>query len=263
MKNRLFSAYHYFLYRLKAVNKHGIHSPFIYSILNTVIYNKHTYYAYEQIECSRKQLELSIKKVKGDDLGAGADKNRLVVNKSVKQILYKSVKPAKYAQLIFRLVNYFQPKNCLELGTSLGITTCYIAAANTNSTVFTIEGCEDIANVAVEQRAALPYKNIKQLIGNFDTILPKIIAELDRVDFVFFDGNHRKNPTLNYFNLCLTKSHQKSVFIFDDIYWSKEMKEAWEIIKKNDRVTVSIDLFYMGIVFFHKEQVKQHFIIHF
>lgn len=263
MKNRLFSAYHYLRYRVKAVNEHGIHSPFIYNLLNAVIYNKNSYYAYEHIEQSRKKLESSIKKVTGNDLGAGGDKNHSPINKSVKKILSKSVKPPKYAQLIFRLVNYFQPKNSLELGTSLGITTCYMAAANTNSTVFTIEGSEAIANIAMEQRATLPYKNIKQLIGNFDTILPKILEKLDSVDLVFFDGNHRKNPTLDYFNLCLIKSHPKSVFIFDDIYWSKEMKEAWEIIKKNDRVTVSIDLFYMGIVFFHKEQVKQHFIIHF
>ncbi|MEO6904712.1 MAG: class I SAM-dependent methyltransferase [Bacteroidia bacterium] len=263
MKKRLFSAYHYFRYRVKAVNKHGIHSPFIYSLLNTVIYNKHSYYAYEKIELARKQLKSSIQKVNVYDLGAGADKDLSVVNKSVKQILNKSVKPAKYGQLIFRLVNYFQPKNSLELGTSLGITSCYIAAAKTNSTVYTIEGSESIANVAEEQRAFLPYKNISQLIGNFDTILPQAIEKLDSIDLVFFDGNHRKIPTLNYFNQCLTKSHQKSVFIFDDIYWSKEMKEAWEIIKNNDRVTVSIDLFYMGIVFFHTEQVKQHFIIHF
>jgi predicted O-methyltransferase YrrM len=263
VKNRLFSTYHYFRYRLKAVNKHGIHSPFIYSLLNTVIYNKSPYYAYEQIENKRKVIELSTAEIKVTDLGAGAERTDAIVTKSIKHILKKSVKHTKYAQLIFRLVNYFQPKTIIELGTSLGITTCYIAAANAKSTVYTIEGCEAIADIAKENRANLPYKNIVQIIGNFDIVLPQKISQLDTLDFVFFDGNHRKNATLNYFNLCLTKSHQKSVFIIDDIYWSKEMKEAWEIIKINDLVTVSVDLYYMGIVFFHKEQVKQHFVIHF
>ena len=104
-------------------------------------------------------------------------------------------------------------------------------------------------------------QNIEQHVGNFDDVLPKILSEKEKIDFVFFDGNHRKEPTLNYFRQCLDKVHEGSVFIFDDIYWSLEMKEAWSEIKMNEQVTVTLDLFYLGIVFFRKEQVKQHFII--
>lgn len=194
------------------------------------------------------------------DLGAGSHVQNKT-SKSIKEVVNSAAKPPKYAQLLFRLVDHFQPATILELGTSLGISSAYMAIANSKSKVTTIEGCEKIASVAKQNFKKSGLKNIEQIVGNFDEVLPEILKKTERLDFVFFDGNHRKEPTLNYFKQCLEKAVESSVFIFDDIYWSAEMKEAWQEIKKNERVTVSIDLFYMGIVFFRKEQVKEHFII--
>ena len=149
----------------------------------------------------------------------------------------------------------------MELGTSLGISSAYLAAANSGSKLITIEGCKEIADVAAQNFTKLELKNIEQVVGNFDKVLPEVLKKTDQLDLVFFDGNHQKEPTPNYFKQCLEKANEKSVFIFDDIYWSREMKEAWEEIKNNKKVTVSIDLFYMGIIFFRKEQVKEHFMI--
>ena len=248
------------IYRAKSVNEHRVHSPFVYDLLLSTIYNKKKFYAYIQLEKLRNALSLSNQKVNCIDLGAGSKINNSNT-KSVQTILYSSSKPAKYAQLLFRLVNHFQPTTILELGTSLGISSGYMASANSKSKLITIEGCEEIANIAKSNFQKLELKNIEQVVGNFDEVLPTVLKNINQLEFVFFDGNHRKEPTLNYFSQCLEKANEKSVFIFDDIYWSKEMKEAWEEIKKNEKVTVTLDLFYLGIVFFRTEQVKQNFII--
>lgn len=254
--------YNYLIYRIKSVNEHGVHSPFVYDILLSTIYNKKNFYSYIQLEKLRNALSLSKGIVNCIDLGAGSKVNNSNT-KSVQTILYTSSKPPKYAQLLFRLVNHFQPTTILELGTSFGISSGYMASANSKSKLITIEGCEEIANIAKANFQKLELKNVEQVVGNFDEVLPKVLKNIEQLDFVFFDGNHRKEPTLNYFSQCLEKANEKSVFIFDDIYWSAEMKEAWEEIKQNEKVTVTLDLFYMGIVFFRKEQVKEHFIISF
>ena len=252
--------YNYLRYRFKSVNEHGVHSPFVFDLLLSTIYNKKYFYAYKNIELLRTQLTGSDQKLTCIDLGAGSQmqsKN----SRSVQQIVTSAAKPPKYAQLLFRLADHFQPENILELGTSLGISTAYLASANSKIQVVTIEGCSEISEKAKEHFKQLGLENIEQHTGNFDDVLPKVLSGKEKTDLVFFDGNHRKEPTLNYFRQCLEKAHENSVFIFDDIYWSSEMTEAWNEIKMNERVTVTLDLFYLGIVFFRKEQAKQHFMI--
>lgn len=252
----------YLIYRVKSVNQHGVHSPFVFELLNSTIYNKTDFYIYKDIEKLRFKLSLSSIKINCQDLGAGS----LVQNttlRSVKQLVNHSAKSRKYGQLLFRLADHFQPSQVLELGTSLGLSTAYLASANSKATVNTIEGCPEIAAIAKQNFNKLGLNNIQQTTGNFDTVLPELLLNINKLDLVFFDGNHRKEPTMNYFKQCLEKSHEGSIFIVDDIYWSTEMTEAWEEIKSDSQVTVTLDLFYLGIVFFRKEQVKQHFVIKF
>lgn len=260
MKKKLFMLQHYVRYRLHAKTTHGTHSPFVFDLLKKVVYNPHTFYSYQEIEARREELLQSREYITCVDLGAGSTSGNSRT-KAVRSIAKRAVKPAKYGQLLFRLVNYFQAKTALELGTSLGITTSYLCAAHSECKVTTIEGCAEAALVAQKNWQRLGYKNAIQCVGNFDEELPNVLKELQRLDFVFFDGNHRKEPTLNYFNQCMEKHHEKSVFVIDDIYWSPEMKEAWEIIKADERVTVTIDLFFVGLVFFRKGQAKQDFVI--
>ena len=226
------------------MNEHGVHSPFVFELLMSTIYNKKEFYAYQEIESIRQEMLQLDKPVNCIDLGAGS----LVHNKSsrsVRSIAASAAKPPKFAQLLFRLVDHFQPGNVLELGTSLGISTSYMAAARSKAKIFTIEGCDEVAAIAKQNFKKAAFGNIYQTIGNFDNELPGILKEMEQVDLVFFDGNHRKEPTLNYFSQCLEKAVETSVFIFDDIHWSSEMTEAWEEIKKNKKVTVTLDLFYM------------------
>ena len=260
MLKKLLFIYRYLLHRFKAVDEHGVHSPFVFYLLTNVIYVKENYYPFKKIEKLREQLLNSEVRINSPDMGAGSLNTS---NKTVGSIAKHSAKPPKQAQLLFRLVNFFQPTQIIELGTSLGISTAYLASANSKTTVITIEGSEDIAEIAKQNFKLLKLKNIEQIVGDFNNEFPKLLKNHKNFDFVFIDGNHREQPTINYFKQCLEKANENSVLIFDDIYWSEEMMQAWEEIKNNNKVTITIDLFFMGIVFFRKEQAKQHFLIRF
>jgi predicted O-methyltransferase YrrM len=165
----------------------------------------------------------------------------------------------KRAKLLYRLTNYFKPENVLELGTSLGIATHAISLGNPKVNITTIEGCLSTFEFSKKNFEKHQLKNINAINGNFNDIIEKLTS--NKYDLIFFDGNHQKEATLNYFEKLLQTTNNDSVFIFDDIYWSKGMTEAWETIKLHRKVTVTIDTFFWGIVFFRNEQIKEHFII--
>ena len=252
-------------YQLKSSNSkgHGIHSPFVFDLVRNVLNDKSKSNDFKKIEMYRKQLLQSKKVLDVEDFGAGSVKS-LTKKRSIQQIAASSLKPKKYAQLLFKLVQYFQPNNIIELGTSLGITTAYLATANKKANLQTLEGSTAISNIAKENFTFLQVQNIQLVTGNFDDTLETAVAKRSTVDFAFIDGNHRKEPTLRYFEQLLKKANENSLFVFDDIHWSRDMEEAWETIKMHSTVTLSIDLFFIGLVFFRKEQKqKQHFTIRF
>ena len=257
--NALRFAIKYLKYWFSAKTAHGIHSPFVFQLYNEVINKKGNYYSFDKIEQLRKKLLLSQKEIDVTDLGTGKSEKR-----TVSEIAERSLKSVKYGQLLFRLAYHFKSNTILELGTSLGITTSYLASANPNSKVITIEGCPNISSAAKSNFESLGLNNIETVVGNFDSVLGSRLKTQDsRLDFVFFDGNHRKAPTLKYFSQCLEVANNDSVFIFDDIHWSDEMEDVWEEIKSHPKVTVTIDLFFLGLVFFRKEQAKENFILKF
>jgi predicted O-methyltransferase YrrM len=260
--SKTFQAKTYLSYLLKAKSLHGTHSPFVYQLLDKVIYDKNQKPEFKDIEKLRKDLLKDKREISITDLGAGSSVNSSKKRK-VKDIAKNSAKAPKLAQLLFRLVQYFQPENILELGTSLGISTAYLSKANEQAKVTTIEGCPETAKVAQENFSKLNLENVNLLQGNFDDVLPQHLAQIEKLDFVFIDGNHQEKPTIDYFEKCLEKSHDDSIFIFDDIHWSAGMEAAWTHIKAHEKVTVSLDLYFIGIVFFRKEQVKEDFVVRF
>ncbi|KAA3645135.1 MAG: SAM-dependent methyltransferase [Bacteroidetes bacterium] len=257
----MFSIIQFLKYLIRSFHLHGIHSPFIFDLNDKVIQANLPYYSFDAIESIRAKLLLTNKEIEVLDLGAGSKKGNKQKRK-INEIAKSAVKKPKYAQLIFRLVYEFKPKTIVELGTSFGITTAYMAHAASNSKIYTLEGSPEIAKVAKINFEKLNIKNINQIVGNFNDTLPELLKKTETLDFVYFDGNHQEKPTIDYFQLCLEKANENSVFIFDDIYWSKGMKMAWEFIKKHPKVTVSIDLFQIGIVFFKQDQEKQNFTIY-
>jgi predicted O-methyltransferase YrrM len=255
----------YFNYFLKAQNGkgHGIHSPFVFDFIIHVLNDKKKYAYYSKIESVRTQLLKNNNTIEVEDFGAGSAvlpfKDRIV-----KDIAASSLKKKKYGQLLFRIAKYYHSKTIVELGTSFGITTSYLASANMDSKVFTFEGSNNIAKIAWQNFESLDLKNIELLKGSFQKTLPSVNDKIENVDLLFIDGNHRKDPTLEYFNFFLSKSTNNSIFIFDDIHWSAEMEEGWKLIQEHHSVTLTIDLFFIGLVFFSTDfKVKQHFTIRF
>jgi predicted O-methyltransferase YrrM len=255
-------AYKFLLYRLKSFRLHGIHSPFVFNLYQQVICHNGHFAPYRPIEKLRQKLLRNQRVIEVTDFGAGSKVNATRVRK-IAELARISAKPAKYAQLLFRLANYRQPEIILELGTSLGLTTAYLAAARQQARVYTCEGCPTIGQEARQNFKALHLKNIEIITGNLDHILAPLVEKVPQLDFVFFDGNHRYLPTIQYFNICLQKHTEDSIFVFDDIYWSSEMEKAWREICRHPDVTLSLDLFQVGLLFFRKKQPKQHFTLWF
>lgn len=256
-----FSIQQYIKHLFSSIHLHGIHSPFVFKFNRDVIQSRDRYYVFDEIDALRSLLILSDKKIHHHDLGAGS-KTTKKSKKRISDIAKSSSKKAKYGELLFRIAKFSEAKNILELGTSLGLGTAYLAAAKNDSKVITIEGCPNVAKVAKLNFEKLEISNIDLKIGNFDNLLPKILKKNPTFDLVFFDGNHTEEATMRYFEHCLDHIHSESIFIFDDIYWSKGMKNAWEKIIAHPHINVSVDLFQMGIVFFRKGQEKEHFTIH-
>ena len=257
----IFKAIYWMLHRIKSLRLHGIHSPFVFQLHQNILNDTSNFYAFEEIESIRAKLLLSDKVIEVKDLGAGSQFNKSN-KRSISSIAKHASKKPKEAQLLFRLVQEYQPKTILELGTSLGISTAYMAKAASSAKIISMEGCPQTSKVAELNLKKLNIQNVSVINGPFDEHLKETLSQLKSVDFLFIDGNHTKEATLSYFNLCLPFLNEQSIIVFDDIYWSKGMLEAWKNICAHKSISVSIDLFEMGIVFFKKDQAKEHFTIY-
>lgn len=233
-----------------------MHSPFVYDLVTKCFYDKTKHPEYKALEAYRSDLLKNSEMITITDFGSGSK-----VFKSDKRAINAIAKTSgtslKNTKLLFRIIRYFQPTSILELGTNLGIATHAMALGNTNATITTIEGCPETLKIANRNFSAKKISNITTINGDFKTQI--LDLKTDEWDLIFFDGHHSKEATLTYFEILLPTVHNDSVFIFDDIYWSKGMTEAWELIKNHPRVTITVDLFNWGIVFFRKEQLKEHF----
>jgi predicted O-methyltransferase YrrM len=263
--NRLQLAKKYLHYYFTASNRkgHGMHSPFVFDFITTVLNDRQHYPAYDTVEKLREKLLGDPGLLTIQDFGAGSSAGSSN-QRTIASIAKNAAKPKKYGQLLYRMVKKYQPATILELGTSLGITTSYLALAGPDAKLVTMEGAAEIAATARRNFAGLQLRQIGLIEGNFDEMLPSAIRSLPSIDFVFIDGNHRKEPTEQYFRSILPYTHNDSVLVFDDIHWSRGMEEAWGKIRADNKVRCTIDLFFIGIVFFRQEfKEKQHFSIRF
>ena len=232
----------------------GVPSRFLFQITRFVLCEKHSYYIFQSIENLRSKLKKDYRKVRITDFGTGNNRTE-----TISEITNKSLKSAKYGQLLFRMVHYFKARDVLELGTSLGITTSYLASASSEIQCVSLEGCHEIAELARENIDKLTIKNIELVAGEINNTLTIVLDQTNKLDFVFIDANHQSEAILNYFNLCLSKVHSNTVIVIDDIYWSIDMEKAWKKIKAFPQVKSTIDLFELGIVFFNPDLHKKHY----
>jgi predicted O-methyltransferase YrrM len=262
MLQKLFRVNSYLKYVLKRKGRHKIHSPFVYEFYNKVLHDRTNFSDYTLIMKSLKNTLSNRNVIETVDFGAAAGNKEFATYRArVGEITKKRTLRIKYLKLLYRIVHYFNPENILEFGTSTGNSTVSLALGNRNARVVTMEGCASVAAVAQDNFDRLKLKNVNIVIGNFNVLLASTLNDFNGLDLVFFDGNHKKIPTIDYFNHCLTKADENTVFVFDDIHWSEEMEESWEIIKSNTSVSLSIDLYQFGLVFFKKGIEKQHFVL--
>jgi len=253
----------YLRYYLSASNGrgHGIHSPFVYEFTREVLMDKKHYPAYDAASAYYKKIKNDHRILEVNDLGAGSASGK-TRSRKVSEIARTSVKRERYYKLLYRIGQYYRAKNIIELGTSLGVTSTCLSGIPGVENFITMEGAEEIAGYAEQHFKDAGLVNTKLVKGNFDQTLESVLSEIGRIDLAFVDGNHRKQPTLNYFQQIIEYVQDNSCIIFDDIHWSREMEEAWEEIKKDKRVRLSIDLFFVGIVFFSPTFIeKQDFTI--
>jgi predicted O-methyltransferase YrrM len=242
---------------------HGIHSPFVYELIREVFNDDRDYYAYKLIETVKKSLLQDRRVLDVHDLGATSQK-KSNSKKSIAEIARNAVSEQKFGRLLFRLANFYRARVIIELGSSIGISTAYLASADTASRVVTMEGSSAIAGIAHETFQKLKLNNISQSTGSFEKNLKEQIEINPPSDLVFIDGNHRKKPVLEYFEKFLNKISPSCLIVIHDIHWSREMEEAWDVIQRDPRVKLSIDIFSAGLVFFRNEfSVKQQFVIRF
>ena len=255
----LFQIKSYLKFLWESKNEHGVHSPFVFTLVTKCFYDKKPKPEYQVLQQYRQSLLENKNFIEVTDFGAGSK-----VFKSNKRQISKIAKTAgitqKRAQLLYRIVNYFQPTTILEIGTSLGLATSALALGNPKAVITTLEGCPETLAITKSQILISKFQNIEFINTEFSSYLNQITPSGVR-GLIYFDGNHSEQATLDYFELLLPTISNESVWIFDDIHWSKEMSATWKIIKTHPKVTVTIDTFQWGLVFFRKEQKKEHFVI--
>lgn len=228
---------------------HGVHSPFVYQLCEEVLFNKNSFYPFEKIEEVRSTLLQDHQKFTITDFGAGS-KTFKDNTRKVSDIARYGISSSKQSELLFKLIHFLNCKLIVELGTSLGINTMYLATVNSKNKIYTIEADKNLCEIAKKNFNRLDIKNIHLINDIFDHALPLLLETLPEVDFAYIDGNHTYQATLNYFEWLTSKSNFKTIIVLDDIYWSKEMNAAWEKIKEHPKVKCTVDTFNLGLVFF-------------
>ena len=256
-KSALQIVFSYFTFLRKSKSKYGIHSPFLFDLIEAIGKQKKET-SFPNIEAERSRLLQDQRAIEGMDYGAGSRKKG---GKTIQQIAKTALKKKREATVLYAIAKHLKCIYILELGTSLGISTSYLANSNKDINLVTMEG-----NLAIAREARKVFENvglekIKLVEGNIDHTLSEALAHFNKLDFVFIDANHKKEPCLRYFSEIMPKCGNETVIVLDDIHWSDEMEEAWEHVQKHERVRVTVDLFHFGLVFFRSEMTPQHFTI--
>lgn len=243
----------------KATTLRHVRDPFVQDLGKALFEDNRWFYAFSDAAGLRDYIYQNHQLIPQSEFGAGSQvlKDRQI---RVSDLGKSAAVDEGNGQLLFRLVHYLKPTQLLEMGTCLGLSAVYQAAAAQESKFYTIEGSPNIAQLAKQHLSGLKYKNIESMQGSFDQVLPQLLPTLAQLDYVYLDGDHSCDPTLRYFELCLPYLHDASAFVVADIYWSSDMMQAWSSLQKHPRVTFSVDFYDFGVLFFRKtDSPKEHY----
>ncbi len=261
---KLWALFTYINYLFSSRSRYTTHSPFVYDLINNVLRDKTSYRDFVSLNKYRKKVEASKTIIDTVDFGSGAGNREYKEYKErVGKIAKRRTHSKKHLEILYKLTRYLKPAQMLEFGTAVGFSSLYMQKGFRKGKLTTMEGCTVLSQIAVRGFKIFNADDINMVIGNFDTNIVPVLEKMETLDFVFFDGNHSKEPTLFYFEECMEKRNEDSVFVFDDIHWSPGMSSAWKKIKQDSRVSFTIDIYWIGLVFFKKGFAKQDFIINY
>lgn len=248
----------YGAYWLTNVDEHSLHSPFFYDFYTKVVKaNSEPVAIAEKLRASLLESNLSITV---QDLGAGSVLTS--PTRKVKDIAQISLSHQKFSALYARAIDYFHCQEVLELGTSLGINTLYLAQ-NKQTKVTTFEGAPTVAAIAQDTFTFAGVHAIQLIEGDLNTTLPGYLRSAGKIDFAFVDANHRYEAVMSYFENLLNASRESTILVFDDIHLNEGMERAWEAIKAHELVYATADLYRCGFVFLNPSLNRQHWILRF
>lgn len=256
----MFQVLAFIKYWLQQVDDHSLHSPFVFDLYQQVIANA-SKGINPKIEALRKELYQNQFEFELKEFGAGSRVNG-TNRRKVSEVAKNSSTPPKFSSLLVALIDYFDYRTVVELGTSLGLNTLYISQ-NENCEVITFEGDPMLTDLSTENFYKFKKMNIEVVEGNIDETLAHQLEKMKSVDMAYIDANHRYVPTLDYYESIRAKCHEKSLIVLDDIHWSQEMNRAWNEIKKREEVIISIDLFEGGLLFFDPKLTKGDYVLKF
>ena len=291
MLNRIKIVLRFVRFYVRAKTKFNVHSPFVFQFVEEVLEDERQFYVFRDAEILRGELLDSKDEIEVEDFGAGSHIVGLIKKRKISAIAQSALSPAFQCAWLFRIAQLIKPLTVIELGTSLGISTLYLTEGSPRAAkILTLEGSSTIAAAArrnfdwyydtflkiglqrhnpeildfkyYEKNVQTDFEKnkIQIIVGQFNETLQTALNQLVKLDLAFIDGNHRREPTLDYFQKCLPYVHEGTVLIFDDIHWSKDMESAWHDIQQHPSVRLTIDLFWCGVVFFRNEnKEKEHF----
>ncbi len=263
--NKLQQLFEFVAFMIQSTNQHGIHSPYLFEFYNQVISDDRRFYVFETLESIRHAYLHNDHDIEIVELGAGSSYSNARVKK-ISDVAKQQLSGAYQLRTIFRTVDWLQHRiekpslQIVELGASLGLSSFYLASVSNKNKVTSFEGNPHFVEFIEFQKKQWKLSNLDIIEGNFDTTFRAFAQESKSpIDLAFIDGNHREKATYQYFEWCLPMVHNDSILIFDDIHWSSGMYKAWKNIQKHPAVTASMDLYFMGIVFFRKDfQEERH-----
>jgi predicted O-methyltransferase YrrM len=248
-------AYHYIRHLILSKKRHGVHSPLVFHLTDQVLDSSRHFGVFDELEKTRASLIRDEREIEVLDLGAGSRTSN-GSRRKISDIAKVALAPPQQSQALFKLATHFQPQSILELGTSLGLTTMYLASANRNTQVTTVEGSPEIGRIAQENFDKYHFPRIQLIQNSFDAALENLNPGFD---WIYIDGNHRFEPTMRYFERCKELLSPDGILIMDDIYWSKEMTLAWEKASSDNRFNLVLDFYHFGILIRDNRKEKEYF----
>lgn len=248
----------YVKYLITAKDIYAIHSPFVYKLVRDCFNKQNHFYIFDELLEVRQELLKDNTIIEYTNIGASS--TALSNQAQVKDIVKIATTPTQYSELYFRMIQFFQSKQILELGTSVGLNTMYLAQA-TQGKVISIEGQYQLYQYAKHLLEKKHIHRVELICAYFDDVLSNL-CKIHQWDFVLIDGNHHYDATMRYFEIVKRAMHTQSVIVIDDIYWSKAMSRAWHEIKHHQDVKISIDLYRCGIIIFNPDIIyPYHFVL--